>query len=248
MPPCYTKAMKTARAVWKFLNTVDRYKLFAEPEAWFLFKYAALSEVVGWSLLIYGILAEKYRWPAQAFALPVGGSVHGMLFLGYIGILAATYSSLGWTRKRALTGFFVSALPYGTYFFERWAERKRRQSTLQSYRRIVVRGRVTHQDRCLAIQPSNGVAWCLPGGYIGTGESPEQALARLLRELTGVTAKIGPLYRLSQPDSPKANDELTLYFDIANGQDFATLDLHQIARGHGEVEELRFVDPAKLMP
>ena len=104
--------------VIQFLRTVDTKKLFVESDAWWLFKYSALSEVVGWTLLIYGIIAPYYHLPGFTFMLAIGGSIHGMLFIAYVGILAATYSSLEWTRGKALIGLFVSALPYGTLFFE----------------------------------------------------------------------------------------------------------------------------------
>jgi len=225
-----------------FLNKVDTKKLFVESDAWGLFKYSALSEVVGWSLLIYGIAAEKYGLPGASFMLAIGGSIHGMLFLAYIGILAATYSSLGWTRRRALIGFFVSALPYGTLFFEQWTSKQRRQYMLKSYRRITVRGVIENDDLVLALQPNNTVTWQLPGGYIEGDELAEVALQRSVRQLTGITASVGSLLYVRQPRSHKKL-ELELYFRITNTNAFTKLNLKKVAKKQGEIDELQFIDP-----
>jgi len=232
---------KWARRCMSFLRTVDRKKLFVERDAWVLFKYSALSEVVGWSMLIYGILADQLGWWGKSFALALGGSIHGMLYLLYVGILAATYSSLGWTRLRALVGFCVSALPYGTLFFELTRTIIRREQMRGSDRRMMVRVVVEHDGKLLAVQEGTSAYWQLPGAYVAAGELAVAAAARVLEDLTGIAGEPGDIRYVYEPKL----GEVELYLSVSNVADYAGLDLRAIAKQHGEVEELAFVDPVK---
>ena len=51
--------------------------------------------------------------PGQRIAVPIAGQIHGMIFLGYFGILIAVYSSLGWPRKKFLLAVAAGVPPYG---------------------------------------------------------------------------------------------------------------------------------------
>lgn len=54
-------------------------------------------------------------------------------------------------------------------------------------------------------------AWELPGGKIEPGESPEQCLARELREELAVEAEIGTLFARTRHDYPALSVELWTY-------------------------------------
>jgi integral membrane protein len=104
-----------------FLDKYEASKPFFEYEIWFLFKVAALSEAVGWTLLGYGVLAERYKLFGHGWAVNIGGSIHGMLFIAYLLIVMTGYGSLGWSRRKTLLALAASVVPYGTLVFEQWA-------------------------------------------------------------------------------------------------------------------------------
>lgn len=110
--------------VW--LKKVEANRPFREREAWGLFRLAALGEAVGWTLLITGILLGRSNWSLHAYAVPIAGQLHGLLFLFYFGILIATFTSLRWSHPKLLIAAIAGVLPYGTLVFEQWAAWQRR--------------------------------------------------------------------------------------------------------------------------
>lgn len=110
----------------KFLSRLEAIKPFTEAEAWGLFRIAALAEACGWTLLISGLLIHHYHLPGSRIAIPIAGQIHGTIFLGYFGVLVATYSSLGWPRKKFLLAVLAGVPPYGSLIFEQWAAHARR--------------------------------------------------------------------------------------------------------------------------
>ena len=115
------------KTVLKFLKKVDHHQIFTDQEAWVLFKFSAIAEAFGWTLLIYGIAAEKFHLLGSSFALPVGGSIHGMLFIAYLLIVISAYSSLGWPRWKGLAAVTMSVIPLGTWAFEMREAHNRRK-------------------------------------------------------------------------------------------------------------------------
>lgn len=103
------------------LRRLEATKPFAEHEAWWLFRAAALAEAAGWTILIAGILIRHYQLPGSRIAVPIAGQVHGTIFIAYFGVLLATYSSLNWSRRKFLAAIVAGIPPYGTLAFEQWA-------------------------------------------------------------------------------------------------------------------------------
>lgn len=56
--------------------------------------------------------------------------------------------------------------------------------------RIEDRGRILFVQR--GVEPGLG-KWCLPGGFLNFGETPEQALGREVLEETGLAVRVGPI-------------------------------------------------------
>jgi integral membrane protein len=119
--------------VLSLLRKLEASHPFTEQEAWGLFRLAAIGEAVGWTVLITGILIRKYKLPGHTFAVILAGQIHGTLFIVYFGILIATYSSLGWSRKKFLLAVLVGVPPYGTLLFEQWAMHLRRTEFWQTH-------------------------------------------------------------------------------------------------------------------
>ena len=57
---------------------------------------------------------------------------------------------------------------------------------------ISVKGVLVRRGRVLVLRNGRG-EWELPGGRLDDGESPEEALAREIREETGLTATVASL-------------------------------------------------------
>lgn len=120
-----------------FLSKIEAVRPFSEPEAWALFRLAALGEAFGWAVLITGILIRHYDLPGRNIAVPIAGQVHGTLFLIYFGLLIPIYASLRWSRTLFFTATVVGVIPFGTLVLEQWLahgrHRARRQSLLNIY-------------------------------------------------------------------------------------------------------------------
>ncbi|MDB5178840.1 MAG: hypothetical protein JWN01_783 [Patescibacteria group bacterium] len=187
-------------------------------------------------MLIYGILAEHYRLWGSGAALPLGGSIHGTLYIAYVIIVLATYSSLGWTRGRAIFGIMVSVVPYGTLVFEMWAAKKRQKIQLQSYRLVRVRAIIPQHDKILAVQPSSSPEWTLPGGAVLQGETAFEALRRILRETTGVVPEVTERPWLHEPDG-----QMELLFPIHNAKMYTTPSVLAALKAADLTDEAKFV-------
>jgi integral membrane protein len=82
------------------------------------FRIVGLLE--GTSLIILMFIAVPlkriYGYPQ---AVSVVGAVHGLLFLTYVYTLLTYASDQKWTKSKTLLAFVLSALPFGTFWFDR---------------------------------------------------------------------------------------------------------------------------------
>jgi integral membrane protein len=221
-------------------------KLFSETEAWILFKFTAISEAFGWTLLLYGIAAVHYHLPGQVFMLPIGGSIHGILFLAYLGVVIAGFPSLGWSLRKAVLGVFLSVVPFATLVFESLEARKRNRRALQSFRRIRVCAIVTSNHAVLALQPSSSVSWQLPSGYVTTLETPSVAVIRMLSELAGIQAQIATLKFISHV-VVQGQAELVFYFLVKEHPNLDASDIHKIVSGQMAIDAVKYIVPRETL-
>jgi len=65
------------------------------------------------------------------------------------------------------------------------------------------------------VEPKKGF-WCLPGGFMELGETPEQGALRELKEETNLTGHIGMLLGVTSNHSDKYNTVLMIGYLIEN--------------------------------
>lgn len=118
------KDAKTTIARW--YHQMDG--IFAEAEAWSLFKTMAILETIGWTLLIIGIIFEVNHWPFSDIAIAVGGSAHGMIVIAYMLVVLFAHRSMDWSVRKFVVAELINAVPYAVLVFEIWASRQRKQT------------------------------------------------------------------------------------------------------------------------
>lgn len=66
-----------------------------------------------------------------------------------------------------------------------------------------------------SVPPKTGM-WCLPGGFLELGESPEQGALRELKEETGLSGTIQSLLGVISSNSPRYNTVLLVGYLVNN--------------------------------
>lgn len=116
----------------------EQNQVFTENEAWLLFQIAAIAEACGWALLISGIVISKYLLHGNQLSILIAGQFHGILFLSYAISSIGLYPALRWSRKRVLIALLASIPPFGSLFFEWWAQSIRNRNQFNAYTCCVV--------------------------------------------------------------------------------------------------------------
>ena len=93
-----------------------------------IFRAVAVTEAITWLLLLSAMFA-KYVTESEPLGLreggvPVAGMAHGVVFMAFVVISLIAWRTFGWNLK-VLLGALVSAIvPFATYAFEVWADRR----------------------------------------------------------------------------------------------------------------------------
>ncbi len=83
-----------------------------------LFRWMGRMEGVSFLLLLGIAMPLKYIW-GYPQAVSVVGMAHGILFMGYVGLLFYLAMEHRWKMSMLIKGFFAAVLPLGTFFFEK---------------------------------------------------------------------------------------------------------------------------------
>lgn len=87
-----------------------------------LYSRLALAEMVTWTLLILGMIG-KYGFGLE-WATKIGGGIHGFVFLCYAVTTVAVWIDKKWPLGTGVLGLASAIIPYATYPFERWVDRR----------------------------------------------------------------------------------------------------------------------------
>ena len=100
--------------------------VFRPREAWALFRWTAWGEAIGWTLLLIGILFQVMHWPGDSWLLPIGGSLHGMFVIAYMGAVFAIHRSFTpkWSTEKMIVAELINAIPYAVLVFEQIESRR----------------------------------------------------------------------------------------------------------------------------
>ena len=82
-----------------------------------LFRKVAFAEGVSFLLIgITMILKYQYqiRWPNM-----IVGMAHGILFIGYTGLLYMVHEKYNWSIKKSFLAFIASLIPFGTFIADK---------------------------------------------------------------------------------------------------------------------------------
>lgn len=112
---------------------------------------------------------------------------------------------------------------------------------------------VDKQDRTLlvrrSVDPKKGF-WCLPGGFMELGETPEQGALRELKEETGLSGRIQMLLGVTSNSSPNYHTVLMIGYLIKDysGKLIAGDDASEAAYFHyDELPEVAFQSHMKFI-
>jgi integral membrane protein len=88
-----------------------------------LFRTVAVTEAVTWAGLLVGMY---FKWIAGTteIGVKVGGQVHGIVVLIYVGTVLYARTSFRWDMRTFLLALVASVPPLATLVFGFWADRR----------------------------------------------------------------------------------------------------------------------------
>ena len=94
------------------------------------FRMTALAEGISFLTLLCIAMPMKY-FMGMPEVVRVVGSIHGGLFLLYVGLLAVVHTKQRWTLTFSLYAFVASIIPFGTFVLDKHLREKEVAETNQ---------------------------------------------------------------------------------------------------------------------
>ena len=82
------------------------------------FRWVALLEGISFILLVFIAMPLKYGLDIPE-GVRVVGMAHGVLFVAYIIFLFMVWQEQKWSLKKVAIAFFMSLVPFGTFWFDK---------------------------------------------------------------------------------------------------------------------------------
>jgi integral membrane protein len=95
------------------------------------FRIIAVAEAFSWTGLIIGMVF-KYLVVHNPIGVHIFGSIHGVLFLAYVGLAVRLWRHQPWPTGVGGWALVGGVVPFGSIAFERWATRHGRLSYVAS--------------------------------------------------------------------------------------------------------------------
>jgi integral membrane protein len=80
-------------------------------------RLVALFEGASFLILLFVAMPLKYV-AGMPLAVRIAGSIHGALFIWFVVALYRAARARDWPRRRSMTAFVASILPFGTFVFD----------------------------------------------------------------------------------------------------------------------------------
>ena len=80
-------------------------------------RLVAFLEGSSFVILLFVAMPLKYL-AGLALAVRIAGSIHGALFIWFVVALYRAARNRDWPRRRSVTAFVASILPFGTFVFD----------------------------------------------------------------------------------------------------------------------------------
>jgi integral membrane protein len=80
-------------------------------------KFRIINTIEGYSYLVLLFIAMPMKYiMGITIATRVAGSIHGMLFIAFMGLLFLAWKEAEWTMKENALFFIASLIPFGTFY------------------------------------------------------------------------------------------------------------------------------------